>query len=80
MRILKNAPKPIVVHCHQGSDRTGAVIAMYRIVFQKWAKEKALDEMENGGFGFHKRYSNIVHYIKGIKETDRFVHCNMNEN
>jgi protein tyrosine/serine phosphatase len=28
--IIKNAPKPILVHCQAGSDRTGLVSALYR--------------------------------------------------
>ncbi len=64
--ILKNSPKPIVVHCAHGSDRTGAVLAMYRIVFQNWTKEQAINEMKKGGYGFHKLYFNIAKYIKKV--------------
>jgi tyrosine-protein phosphatase SIW14 len=66
LKILKTAPKPIVIHCNHGSDRTGVVIAMYRIIFQNWTKEKALNEMKNGEYGFHKIYSNISHYINKL--------------
>jgi len=64
LRILKNSPKPIVVHCYYGSDRAGVVIAMYRIVFQNWTKENALNELRNGGYGFHEIYFNIPRYIR----------------
>ena len=64
--ILKNSAKPIVVHCAHGSDRTGAVLAMYRIIFQNWTKEQAINEMKNGGYGFHKLYFNIAQYIKKV--------------
>jgi protein tyrosine/serine phosphatase len=63
LRILRNGPKPIVVHCLHGSDRTGVVIAMYRIIFENWTREQALDELQNGGYGFHKQYTNINRYI-----------------
>ncbi len=43
----------ILVHCLHGSDRTGTVIAGYRIGVQGWSKEKAIDEFVNGGFGYH---------------------------
>ena len=66
LRILKEMPKPIVVHCKHGSDRTGVVIGMYRIIFENWSKEEALDELQNGGYGFHKKYSNIIEYIKNV--------------
>jgi tyrosine-protein phosphatase SIW14 len=64
LRIIKYAEGPILVHCWHGSDRTGAVIAMYRIVFLSWGKEAAIDEMVNGGYGFHGMYDNIIMYIQ----------------
>lgn len=64
LRILRSGPKPIVVHCKHGSDRTGVVIAMYRIIFENWTKDQALDELQHGGYGFHEKYTNITGYIK----------------
>jgi len=64
LRIIKNRKGPIVFHCHHGSDRTGAVCAMYRIVFQGVSKQKAIQEMTEGGFGFHRIYKNIIRTIE----------------
>jgi len=66
LRILIYSPKPILVHCYYGSDRTGVVIAMYRIIFQKWTKEEALNEMMNGGYSFHNIFINIPRYVKEV--------------
>ena len=55
---------PVLVHCLHGADRTGVVIAMYRIIYQDWSKEQALDEMKNGGFNFHSIFFNIPAFIK----------------
>lgn len=41
-----------LVHCLHGEDRTGIVIAAYRIVVQKWNLTTATDEMY--AKGFHK--------------------------
>lgn len=49
----------VLIHCYHGSDRTGASIAMYRIIFENWSKEEALAEMKYGGFGFHPIWINI---------------------
>lgn len=49
----------VLVHCYHGSDRTGASIAMYRIIFQNWSTQDALNEMKHGGYGFHPIWSNI---------------------
>ena len=35
---------PVFVHCKRGADRTGAVIAAYRIDHDKWENAKALSE------------------------------------
>ncbi|MCX6235307.1 MAG: dual specificity protein phosphatase family protein [Bacteroidetes bacterium] len=64
LRIIQKAPKPILIHCVYGSDRTGLVCAMYRIVFQDWSYQEAIDEMINGGYGFHEKYSNIPLFIE----------------
>jgi protein tyrosine/serine phosphatase len=66
LKIIKNAPHPIVIHCHHRADRTGVVSAMYRIVFQGWSKKEALNELLHGGFGFHTKYKNIPEYIKHV--------------
>lgn len=66
LKVIVSAPKPILVHCRHGSDRTGVVVAMYRIVFQNWTKEDALNELLNGGYGFHTYYKNIPEYIKNV--------------
>lgn len=42
---------PVLMHCKHGSDRTGLMAAMYRVVIQGWSKEDALNEMTEGGFG-----------------------------
>jgi len=57
---------PIYVHCKHGSDRTGVVIAMYRIVIQGWNKEDAIEEMKGGGYGFHLIWENIPEYIRKV--------------
>ena len=67
LKIIRDSPKPIIVHCKHGSDRTGIIIAMYRIIYQDWPKEKAIIEMKEGGYGFHEIHKNIIHYIKKVK-------------
>jgi len=66
MRLIKNEPGPILVHCQHGADRTGLMMAMYRLVFQNWTKAEALDELINGGYGFHKIWKNIPEYIENV--------------
>jgi tyrosine-protein phosphatase SIW14 len=67
LRAIRDAPKPVLVHCWHGSDRTGVVVAAYRIVFQQWSQEGAIDEFQHGGFGYHSRlYPNLVTLLQSI--------------
>ncbi len=66
LKIITTAKGKILVHCWHGSDRTGAVIASYRIVVHGWNKDGAIDEMINGGYGFHSIYDNIAPLIKSL--------------
>ncbi|MBN2242651.1 MAG: tyrosine-protein phosphatase [Acidobacteria bacterium] len=40
---------PVFVHCRRGADRTGAMIAFYRIAFQGWDPERAYREARDIG-------------------------------
>lgn len=44
------AMRPVFVHCLLGSDRTGMLLAMYRIARDNWGVDKAYEEMKEGGF------------------------------
>lgn len=71
LRQFRTAPKPVMVHCWHGSDRTGAVVAAYRIVFQDWTPAAALDELRHGGFGYHeKSFPNIISLFETLDAAD----------
>ncbi|MFU2328295.1 tyrosine-protein phosphatase [Pseudomonas sp. NFX98] len=54
---------PVLLHCKHGSDRTGLIAAMYRVVVQGWSKEDALSEMTQGGFGDSTHFKDGVRYM-----------------
>lgn len=49
-----NAPEhqPVFVHCMRGADRTGTIIAVYRITRDGWTSERAKAEAKRYGMGF----------------------------
>ncbi len=57
---------PTFVHCHHGSDRTGLMVAVYRVVVTGWTREQAIREMVEGGYGFHPIWANLVRYIRNL--------------
>lgn len=54
---------PVLMHCKHGTDRTGLMAAMYRVVVQGWSKEDALNEMTLGGFGTSNGFKDGVRYM-----------------
>lgn len=47
--------QPVFVHCRRGSDRTGTVIAVYRMTHDGWTDTQAADEAEKYGIGWWQR-------------------------
>ncbi|MBX9693351.1 MAG: tyrosine-protein phosphatase [Cyanobacteria bacterium] len=52
MKVVKNPDNPMTfVHCRQGMDRCGTMVAMYRMKEQSWTAKAAYEEMLK--YGFH---------------------------
>ncbi|KVL14370.1 dual specificity protein phosphatase family protein [Burkholderia cepacia] len=68
LKALRTADQdgPVLIHCQHGADRTGLVSALYRMVYQGWTREQALDELQHGGYGFHPIWQNITNYLKRV--------------
>jgi len=65
LRILSDtANRPLIVHCQHGSDRTGALMALYRVVVQGWSKDDAIREMNEGGYHHSSLFSNLDRYVR----------------
>lgn len=46
------ANQPVFVHCKRGKDRTGTVMAIYRMTHDGWTAKQAGDEAEKYGIGW----------------------------
>ena len=64
LKLFRDEPNPrVFVHCYYGSDRTGVMVAAYRIAQQNWTADQAATEMNS--FGFH------YHWYRGMKSYVR---------
>ena len=66
-RVLEvlNSGEPVFVHCKLGRDRTGAVIAAYRISHDGWENARALDEAVT--LGLHWYEAGKKRFIRGYQ-------------
>lgn len=46
LKAMERAPKPVLVHCRYGQDRTGFVVAVYQMLHCGFSLDKALKAME----------------------------------
>ena len=61
--------QPVFVHCKQGVDRTGMVIAIYRITHDGWSSEQA--KAEANRYGMHPWERGMKNYIRDYYERYR---------
>ncbi len=54
--------QPVYVHCKLGQDRTGIVIAAYRIRVDRWSLKEAEAEMQ--AFGFNDLWYELKEFIR----------------
>jgi hypothetical protein len=60
-----NEGKKIFVNDLQGGDRTGLMVALYRIVHDHWTAEQAESEMND--FHYHKHlFPHMAHYVEAF--------------
>jgi len=60
--ILDPALRPTYVHCKHGVDRTGLMMAVYRMEIDGWSNADAFAEMEH--FGAHKMWRDLRKFVR----------------
>jgi protein tyrosine/serine phosphatase len=60
----KNAPRPILIHCKGGADRTGEASAIYQMEYMGKSKKKALKQLTFKYFHIKQRFPAKRYFIK----------------
>lgn len=74
LEIITNpANQPVFIHCKRGCDRTGTVLAIYRIKFDGWTAAEARREAKERGIGWWQVWMKVYinEYYKDFKGSDR---------
>ena len=68
--LRQNPGKKVFVHCRLGDDRTGMMVAAYRMAEQNWTAAEAKKEMEAFGFSMphHLICPSLSSYLEGFPQ------------
>jgi tyrosine-protein phosphatase SIW14 len=70
--LAENNSQTVFLHCRRGKDRTGTVVACYRIQHDGWDNNRALGEAKQFGMSATERsmHSFIVHFTPTSNAAD----------
>jgi len=64
LAMIQSSTSPVFIHCRHGCDRTGTIIACYRIQHDGWTTEAALQEAKR--YGMSKLEWGMRRYVLGF--------------
>jgi protein-tyrosine phosphatase len=69
--LIRGHPDEVVfVHCKAGVDRTGVMVASYRVLVEHWRAADAVAEMN--AFGFHRLFHpQLERYVHALADATR---------
>ena len=69
LKLFQQDPtQKVFVHCYFGRDRTGVMVATYRMTQQNWTPDQAVAEMDSFGFHYHL-YPAMKSYVRRFPVT-----------
>jgi hypothetical protein len=72
LAIVDQAPKPIYVHCRSGQNRTGVMVAAYRVIVEGEGEDKAIDKAIAEMEGYQGLWFKAdAAYIRGLSPERR---------
>jgi tyrosine-protein phosphatase SIW14 len=71
MRDPEKYPRPVLIHCFAGQHRSGAYCAIYRMEFQGWTADEALEEMRQLGYDRIDEELDVRTFIRSYVPTGK---------
>jgi len=68
---LLNSKDPVFVHCKRGADRTGTVVACYRMAHDRWDWQRSLAEAKSYGMSIFE--VGMKSYIKSYQAPQGYA-------
>ncbi len=66
--VLNKDKQPVFIHCSNGRDRTGTMIAMYRVVVEGLSIKNAYKEAKQYGFWPYRGDAELKNFIHQLKD------------
>lgn len=66
--VLNKNNQPVFLHCESGRDRTGAIVAVYRVVVSGLTIKQAYKEAKNLGFWPYRGEAELKNFIHQLKD------------
>jgi len=70
--VLDKKNQPVFLHCESGRDRTGAFVAVYRVIVYEWTPKQAYKEAKRFGFWPYKGEAKLKEFILQLKDKKEF--------
>jgi len=67
LAMVETLPGPVFIHCKHGCDRTGTIVACYRITHENWANDRALSEAVRYGISRFER--GMKQFIRDFRQA-----------
>lgn len=70
LELMHKAPKPILLHCRSGSDRTGMVSALYALEEMKQSKDKAMEQLSIKYWHVRRFHPAMAEFVNIYKDRE----------
>ncbi|HNQ50996.1 MAG TPA: tyrosine-protein phosphatase [Candidatus Omnitrophota bacterium] len=68
--VLKTAKRPLFIHCEDGRDRTGTMVALYRVAAEGWTIKQAYTEARKIGYWpYHGDEAPLKAFMHQLKDN-----------